>query len=208
MTTRRLTISGSRSEMGFLTDTHDQDQEPGTPPPVWTPAKNDFWKKPSRWQICMPRLRLLAKVLLGIFGFLVVFRVMSTKPPESVEAMKDHLPPPPDPMLTEEELIDQTMEAMKREEWIWKDFRTHDGLTRGMSHFNTCRQDEENCDGKPPRLIRYDGYKHLQEDPTDIIQCVGPRGLPINESDEDAVWAYPAIPQGELSSHSWSTSES
>ena len=65
-----------------------------------------------------------------------------------------------------------------------------------MSHFNTCRQDEENCNAKPPKLVRYDGYKHLAEDPADIIQCIGPRGVALNESDEDAVWAYPAIAAG------------
>lgn len=79
---------------------------------------------------------------------------------------------------------------------IRADMRSHDGLTRGISHFNTCRQDEENCNAKPPKLVRYDGYKHLQEDPADIVQCIGPRGIPINESDEDAVWAYPAIAAG------------
>lgn len=182
--------------MGLFADT--QEQEPGTPPPVWTPAKNDFWKKPSRWQICMPRLRMMAKVLLGMLGFLVVFRVMQTKPPENVDKVKEPLPPPPDPMLTEQELVDQTMEAAKRQDWVWNDFRLHDGLTRGTTHFNTCRQDEENCNGKPPKLIRYDGYKHFQEDPMDIVQCIGPRGIPMNESDEDAVWAYPAIPAGKL----------
>lgn len=76
----------------------------------------------------------------------------------------------------------------------------HDGLTRGTSHFSKCRVDEENCSGKPPQLIRYDGYKHLQEDPREIIQCIGPRGVAINESEEDAVWAYPAIANGMFSS--------
>lgn len=180
--------------MGLLTDTHEQ--EPETPPPVWTPAKNDFWKKPSRWQICMPRLRLLAKVVLAICGVLVVFKVMGTQPPSSLDSTPEHIPPPPAPALTEQQLVDQTMEAAKREEWIWKDFPTHDGLTRGTSNFNMCREGEENCNPRPPKLIRYDGYKHLQEDPMDIVQCTGPRGLPLNESDEDAIWAYPAIPQG------------
>lgn len=114
---RRLTISGNRSEMGLLADT----QEPETPPPVWTPAKNDFWAKPSRWQICMPRLRMFAKVLLGILGFIVVLKVMNTKPP-TPDPLPEPVPPPPDPVLTEQELTDKTIEAMKREEWVWKDF--------------------------------------------------------------------------------------
>lgn len=67
---------------------------------------------------------------------------------------------------------------------------------RGTTHFNDCKQDDTNCVPKPPSLVRYDGYKHLQEDPADIIQCLGPRGLPINESDEDAIWAYPGKATG------------
>lgn len=193
MTTRRLTISGSRSEMGFVTDTP---VEPGTPPPVWTPAKNDFWKKPSRWQICMPRLRLFAKVLLGLLGLIVVFKVMNTKPPKPVETAPDPVPPPPDRLLTEKQLTEMSIEASKREDWAWKDFPQHDGLTRGTSQFTSCREGEENCSRKPPSLVRYDGYKHLQEDPKDIISCIGPRGIQINESDEDAIWAYPAIANG------------
>lgn len=193
MTTRRLTISGSRSEMGLLTDTP---AEPETPPPVWTPAKNDFWTKPSRWQICMPRLRVFAKVLLGLLGFVVVFKIMNTKPPVPVDPVSEVVPPPPDPILTEHQLTEITMEAAKREEWAWKDFPLHEGLVRGTSQFSTCREGEENCSRKPPQLVRYDGYKHLQEDPSDIVSCIGPRGIAINESDEDAIWAYPSIANG------------
>lgn len=120
--TRRLTISGSRSEMGLLADT----PEPETPPPVWTPAKNDFWTKPSRWQICMPRLRFFAKILFCLVGFIVVFKVMNTKPsaapqPESIP--EPPVPPEPEPTPpTIEELTEQSIEAAKREEWVWKDF--------------------------------------------------------------------------------------
>ncbi|KAK5105078.1 hypothetical protein LTS08_001352 [Lithohypha guttulata] len=138
----------------------------------------------------------MAKVLLALLGVAVVLKVMNTKPPSSLEPAQDSIPPPPAPILTEEQLTEQTIEAARREEWIWKDFPIHEGLTRGTSNFNTCRADEENCNGRPPKLVRYDGYKHLQEDPVDIVQCIGPRGLPINESDEDAIWAYPAIPAG------------
>jgi len=114
--------------MGLLNEGQDF-QEPETPPPVWTPAKNDFWKKPSRWQICMPRLRLLAKVLLGLLGFVVVFKVMNTKPLpssviEPVEPVEEPLPPPPVPVLSEHELTEQTIEAAKRQDWVWKDFPT------------------------------------------------------------------------------------
>lgn len=144
----------------------------------------------------MPKLRLFAKVLLGLLGFLVVFKVMSTKPPVPIEPVPEPVPPPPGAVLTEHELTEQTKAAAKRQEWAWRDFPLHDGLTRGTSQFNVCREDEQNCQRKPPHLVRYDGYKHLQEDPADIVQCIGPRGIPINESDEDAVWAYPAIADG------------
>jgi len=124
--TRRLTLSGSRSEMGLLNEGQDF-QEPETPPPVWSPAKNDFWKKPSRWQICMPRLRLLAKMLLGLLGFVVVFKVMNTKPLPSSELKSPGKPlvvPSTETALTEQELTEQTIEAAKRQDWVWKDFPT------------------------------------------------------------------------------------
>lgn len=104
--------------MGLLNDS----TEPESPPPVWTPAKNDFWKKPSRWQICMPRLRLLAKIMLALFGFVVMVKVMTTKPPEATDVSTDTIPPPPASILTEQELTEQSIEASKREDWAWKDF--------------------------------------------------------------------------------------
>lgn len=70
----------------------------------------------------MPRLRLAAKVVLALLGFVVMFKVMNTKPPESVDVSTDPVPPPPASILTEQELIDQTMEASKRQDWAWKDF--------------------------------------------------------------------------------------
>ena len=80
----------------------------------------------------MPRLRLLAKILLGILGFVVVFKVMNTKPleptpaPAPIEPVEEPLPPSaePEPVLTEFELIEQSMEAAKRQDWVWKDFPT------------------------------------------------------------------------------------
>lgn len=67
---------------------------------------------------------MFAKILLGMLGFVVIFKVMSTKPPDGTTGGLDPVPPPPDPALTEMEMMDQTMEAMKREEWAWKDFPT------------------------------------------------------------------------------------
>lgn len=125
--TRRLTISGSRSEMGLLAEP----QEPETPPPSWTPPGKDFWRKPSKWQICMPRLRFIAKVLVSFVFLVVLFKVLGQQPPPP--------PPPPDepppPLLPEtpddieplrEEWREPTeaemIEFARREEWIWKDF--------------------------------------------------------------------------------------
>lgn len=111
--------------MGLL----NEPAEPETPPPVWSPAKIDIWKKPSRWQICMPRLRLVAKVMVGFVGVLVLYQVVTTKssPSMSVDGAStsnNHPPPPPPPPphLSEMELMDIAMEAAKREEWAWKDF--------------------------------------------------------------------------------------
>ena len=52
------------------------------------------------------------------------------------------------------------------------------------------------CKQNSPSLVRYDGYKHMQEDPREIVPCIGPRGLLMNESREDAIWAYPGRAQG------------
>lgn len=107
--------------MGLL----NEPAEPETPPPVWSPAKIDIWKKPSRWQICIPRLRLVAKVMLGFVGVLVLYQVMSTKSPVTTSndnSPAANHPPPPPPHLSEMELMDIAMEAAKREEWAWKDF--------------------------------------------------------------------------------------
>lgn len=74
---------------------------------------------------------------------------------------------------------------------------SHDGLTRSTSDLSyTCTPGEESCSDKTPRLIRYDGYKNMHEPVSDIIPCIGPRGLLMNESDEDAVWAYTGTARG------------
>jgi hypothetical protein len=74
----------------------------------------------------------------------------------------------------------------------------HYGLTRGLSDLKACSPEEPNCDDLTPQLVRYSGYKHLQEDEHDIISCIGPRGLPMNESDDDAIWAYNGKAHGEF----------
>ena len=78
--------------------------------------------------------------------------------------------------------------------------RRHDGLTRSTSDLTyICTPGEESCSEKTPKLGRYDGYKNMHEPASDIIPCIGPRGLLMNESDEDAVWAYSGTAQGEFS---------
>lgn len=47
-------------------------------------------------------------------------------------------------------------------------------------------------------MLRYDGYKNLLEPVSHLVSCVGPRGVPINESHEDAIWAYPGKANGEI----------
>ena len=45
-------------------------------------------------------------------------------------------------------------------------------------------------------MVRYEGYQNLVEQAAHIVPCVGPRGVPINESHEDAIWAYPGKANG------------
>jgi len=52
------------------------------------------------------------------------------------------------------------------------------------------------CKNEIPHLIRYDGYRSLQEPASQIISCIGPRGVPLNESEEDVIWAYPGKADG------------
>jgi hypothetical protein len=78
-------------------------------------------------------------------------------------------------------------------------YHRHDGLTRSTSDLTyICMPGEESCSEKTPKLIRYDGYKNMHEPVSDIVPCLGPRGLLMNESDEDAVWAYSGTAQGNL----------
>lgn len=113
---RRLTLSGNRSEMGLLQDP----VEPETPPPSWTPAKPEFWKKPSKWQICMPRLRLLVKILASLIGFAILIKIMGQQPPSPSAPISS---PPKQP--TEQQLMDKLMEDSKKELWPWKSFETY-----------------------------------------------------------------------------------
>ena len=120
--TRRLTISGSRSEMGLL----DEPQDPETPPPSWTPPGKDFWRKPSKWQICMPRLRFIAKVLVFLVFMIVLFKVLGQQPPAPPPPDEPPAVPQPPEDIPKEEFHepteDEMMERAKREDWIWKDF--------------------------------------------------------------------------------------
>ena len=107
--TRRLTV-GSRSEMGLETNLLS---EPAQPDPsfTWSPTKLDFWKKPSKWQICMPRLRLVAKFVLSFVCLILLLKVLNDKPPPKKPAK-----PPTE---------DEAREAEKRTNWLWKDYRMY-----------------------------------------------------------------------------------
>ena len=122
--TRRLTISGSRSEMGLLTERY-QLQDPETPPPSWTPAKYDIWRKPSKIQICMPRFKFAAKVLLSFLLLIILFKILGQQPPPP-PAPPSPPPAPIAPESPEDEFHEPTEEEMiewaRREEWVWKDF--------------------------------------------------------------------------------------
>jgi hypothetical protein len=127
--TRRLTFSGTRSEMGML---EESPATPESPPPSWSPAKYDIWKKPSRWQICMPRLRLVAKIVGSFLALIIILKILSASPPPT---------PPPEPPaevakpvveevvevapVTEDDLMKQSEENAKKQDWIWKDFPTY-----------------------------------------------------------------------------------
>jgi hypothetical protein len=75
----------------------------------------------------------------------------------------------------------------------------HDGLTRGTIDLTaTCHPGQQSCDKKTPHMTRYDGYRNFEEPVSDIVPCIGPRGLLMNESDEDAVWAYQGAAKGDI----------
>src|SRR5882757_11404764 len=70
-------------------------------------------------------------------------------------------------------------------------FSSHDGLTRGISHLRSCETGQVDCKNKNPHFIHYDGYKSFSEPVSQIVSCIGPRRVQLNESQEDAIWAYP-----------------
>ena len=209
--TRRLTITSA--EMGNLVERPNLNLPLGGEA---TPIKKDvFWPKPSKWQICMPRLRSVLNTIIGLAALALVVKVLSQGPPKS----REHTPitpaqPPDNPEQNFREPTEAEMiERSKREDWIWKDYdlcvptharsgqnadphSSHYGLTRGLSDLKACVPEDPKCVDSTPQLVRYTGYKHLQEDETDIVSCIGPRGIPMNESDDDAVWAYNGIAHG------------
>jgi hypothetical protein len=97
--------------MGLL----DEPLEPGTPPPSWSPARPDFWKKPSKWQICMPRLTILAKALATFLGFILLVKIIGQKP-----ELPSSTPPEPPKPPSENDM----KAAADKLPWIWKDFTT------------------------------------------------------------------------------------
>lgn len=77
-------------------------------------------------------------------------------------------------------------------------FSSHDGLTRGISHLRSCETGEIDCKNKNPHLLHYDGYKSFSEPVSQIVSCIGPRGIQLNESHDDAIWAYPGHANGKI----------
>ena len=76
------------------------------------------------------------------------------------------------------------------------DLTRHDGLTRGTSHLRECETGEIDCSKTSPHLVRYDGYHSFREPIDHVVSCIGPRGMPLNESQDDAIWAYPGQANG------------
>ena len=70
-------------------------------------------------------------------------------------------------------------------------------LTRGTQDLiRSCPPEQVNCPQSVPQMVRYTGLKNYKDRVEDIVPCVGPRGLAMNESDDDALWAYNVLPQG------------
>jgi len=101
--TRRHTI-GSRSETGLL----DDPQEPQTPPPGWTPPLSNnklTWRKPSKWQVCMPKLRVVTKVTAAFMLAIFLYQLLHHRRAPNIS------PPPP----TEEQL----RQIAVQKDWAW-----------------------------------------------------------------------------------------
>ena len=121
--TRRLTITSA--EMGELAQRPDLQLLPSVDGEM-TPIKQQetLWRKPSKWQICMPRLRFVAKVIASLFLFAIGLKILTQGPPQTRENNMFRPAQPPDNTgedfteATEEEMI----AASKKEEWIWKDY--------------------------------------------------------------------------------------
>jgi hypothetical protein len=117
---RRLTITSA--EMGNLPERPDLNLPVGGEA---TPIKKEvFWPKPSKWQICMPRLRSVLNAVVGLAALALVVKVLSQGPPKSREHIPIHPSQPPENPEqnfrepTEAEMIERS----KREDWVWKDY--------------------------------------------------------------------------------------
>lgn len=70
-------------------------------------------------------------------------------------------------------------------------------LTRGTQDLlQPCPPEQVNCPQSVPEMVRYTGLKNYKDRVEDIVPCTGPRGLAMNESDDDALWAYNVLPRG------------
>lgn len=120
--TRRLTITSA--EMGDLVDRPDLHLLPSAGGEV-TPFKQDtFWRRPSKWQICMPRLRFFAKVVGFVIFTGLCLKILTQGPPKPPSS--GPITPAQPHERPEENFRDPTeaemIERSKMEDWIWKDF--------------------------------------------------------------------------------------
>lgn len=118
--TRRLTITSA--EMGNLVERPDlQFPVGGEATPI---KKEPFWPKPSKWQICMPRLRFIAKIFAFLIFTGLCLKILSQGPPKTRDQapIKPSQPPDYPEQNFREPTEAEMIERSKREDWIWKDY--------------------------------------------------------------------------------------
>jgi hypothetical protein len=103
------------------------DDRPELLPPVGgeaTPIKREpFFPRPTKWQICMPRLRFVAKIFAFLIFTALCLKVLSQGPPKPRSGPISPSQPPDNPEQNFREPTEAEMiERSKREEWIWKDY--------------------------------------------------------------------------------------
>lgn len=129
---RRLTITSA--EMGNLPERPDLQLPVGGEA---TPVKKGpfFFAKPSKWQICMPRLRFIAKIIAFLLFTALCLKILSQGPPTPREqAPVSPTQPPDNPEQNFREPTEAEMiERSKREDWIWKDYSLYVTSRKGST---------------------------------------------------------------------------